>query len=381
VGKVRLGDVLTFQRGYDLTHKQMNGGHVPVVGSSEIIGWHDVAKVKAPALLVGRSGTVGRPQFYDMDIWAHNTTLFVSDFHGNNPKFCYYFLENLNLENYANASGVPTLNRNFIHPLTVDFPKLPVQKRISKALSLLDQKIELNNKINSELEAVARKLYEYWFVQFEFPDEFGRPYKTNSGEMEWSEELKRNIPQNWEAKKLKDLFEFEKGTEVGAKAYSEIQHKDFIKFYRVADIDGDSQTFINSAISALNLAKASDIVVTFDGSVGKIGLGLNGAISSGLRKVYDKSCKIDNSVIWQIFLDPRIKATIEQYATGSILLHASRAIDYLSIPYDENIILKFQDLIKPIFAQYVANKQESAELAQLRDFLLPMLMNGQISVK
>jgi type I restriction enzyme S subunit len=198
--------------------------------------------------------------------------------------------------------------------------------------------------------------------------------------MVWNEELKREIPKGWEVRKLKDLFKFEKGTEVGSSAYSEIQSEDYIKFYRVGDIDGESSTFVDNRIKGLSLIKPDDIIVTFDGSVGKTGLGMCGAISSGLRKIYDKSGKIDNSVIWQIFLDPRIKTTIEKYATGSVLLHASRSIDYLDMPYDEKIILKFQEIVKPIFAEYSANKQESTYLLILRNFLLPMLMNGQISV-
>jgi type I restriction enzyme S subunit len=149
--KVKLGEVLTFQRGYDLTHNEMKGGEIPVVGSSEIIGYHNESKVKSPVLLIGRSGTVGRPQFYEQDIWAHNTTLFVSDFHGNNPKFCFSFLKYLNLQDYASASGVPTLNRNFIHPLKVNLPDLPTQRRIAAVLSCLDEKIALNNRINDNL--------------------------------------------------------------------------------------------------------------------------------------------------------------------------------------------------------------------------------------
>ncbi|MDL2235944.1 restriction endonuclease subunit S [Christensenellaceae bacterium OttesenSCG-928-L17] len=199
--------------------------------------------------------------------------------------------------------------------------------------------------------------------------------------MVYDETLKREIPQNWQVKKLKDLFEFEKGTEPGSSAYSD-EPKDgkYIKFFRVGDVDGSCQTFIDGSEYALKTVRPTDVIVTFDGSVGKLGLGLDGAISGGLRHIYDRSGKIKNATVWVIFSDPRIVADIEKYATGSVLKHASSAIDYLKMPYNEDVLLKFQTIIKPIFAQIVANKQESARLANLRDYLLPLLMNGQVSV-
>jgi type I restriction enzyme S subunit len=198
--------------------------------------------------------------------------------------------------------------------------------------------------------------------------------------MVYNEELKREIPANWTVKKLKDLFEFDKGTEVGSSAYSEVQKKGFVRFYRVGDIDGNSTTFVGNE-STLNIAKPSDVVVTFDGSVGKLGLGLDGAISGGLRKIYDKSGEIDNSFVWLLFLDSHTKTTIEKYATGSVLLHAGSSINHLNMPFNKEVVLRFQEVVKPIFEQYISNKQEVVSLAQLRDYLLPMLMNGQVVVK
>lgn len=197
--------------------------------------------------------------------------------------------------------------------------------------------------------------------------------------MVYNEELKREIPAGWTAEKLKDLLEFDKGTEVGSSAYRNTQQEGFVRFYRVGDIDGSSTTFVSDE-NTLNIVKPSDVIVTFDGSVGKLGLGLDGAISGGLRKIYDKSGEINSSFIWLLFLDPRTKTTVEKYATGSVLLHASSAINHLNMPFSKEIVLRFQEIVKPIFEQYVSNKQETVELAQLRDWLLPMLINGQVEV-
>ncbi|MDR0822816.1 MAG: hypothetical protein LBN20_03430, partial [Endomicrobium sp.] len=96
--------------------------------------------------------------------------------------------------------------------------------------------------------------------------------------------------------------------------------------------------------------------------------------------IIDKTGKINTAIIYAIFNDPQIIATIYKYATGSILLHASSAIDYLQIAYNESIYSKLQEIMTPIFRRFVKNKLENSHLAELRDFLLPMLMNGQVSV-
>ncbi len=263
----------------------------------------------------------------------------------------------------------------------IHVPNLANSQIVAKVLSDLDAKIELNNRINRELEAMAKTLYDYWFVQFDFPNEQGKPYKSSGGKMVYNSGLKRLIPQGWDVKYLKDLFTFEKGVEPGSSEYIDYPiNENFIKFFRVGDIDGESIVYVDSTNKKYAIAQEMDVIVTFDGSVGKLGFGLNGAFSGGLRKIYDKSNQIDNSLIYFIFRDERIIATIHKYATGSILLHASSSINHLKIPFEKNIYLKLQEITKPIFYQMVKNKKENQKLAELRDWLLPMLMNGQVTV-
>lgn len=149
-----LGDLVTFQRGHDLPKSKMNGGKYPVVGSNGIIGHHDKYTTEAPSITVGRSGNVGKPFIYYGKSWSHNTSLYIKDFKGNDPIFIYYFLQTLDLENYAGGSAVPTLNRNHVHSLNVSVPReVNVQKRIGESLKLIDDKINTNEKINKNLAA------------------------------------------------------------------------------------------------------------------------------------------------------------------------------------------------------------------------------------
>lgn len=302
-----------------------------------------------------------------------------------NPEFLYYFLKLIkpSVVNLDRGSSQPSILQGDLLQLKINvIDSYSQQQKIGSILSALDDKIELNYKINAELEQMARTLYDYWFVQFDFPNSQGKPYKSSGGTMKFSPELKREIPEGWQSLKLQDALEFEKGTEPGAAAYSDIQDDEFeLPFYRVGDIKGETDTFINSKKFKVKTVKPSDVIVTFDGSVGKMGLGLNGAISGGLRHIYDKTGKISNAGVYAIFGNGYITKTIERYATGSVILHASSSIPYLAIPYHEEIFSEFQRIIEPMFAKMIANRQESQKLAHLRDWLLPMLMNGQVSVE
>lgn len=294
-------------------------------------------------------------------------------------KFIYYWLSVVisQIPNY----GKYERHIKYVKQLDIStIPLLPTQQKIAGVLSALDDKIALNKRESARLEVLARAIYDYWFVQFDFPDSEGKPYKASGGQMVLSEELKREIPAGWEVKKLGEILNFQKGTEPGAKSYLDTREENTVPFYRVGDIDSQPSIFIKYNCD-LKIAKIGDILVTFDGSVGKMGIDIEGAYSSGLQKIFDPSNKIGNATVWAIFLDSRIKATIEKYATGSVLKHASSSIPHLIIPYNPEIFTAFNVQVKPLFDKIQHNAIESRKLAALRDELLPLLMNGQALVE
>lgn len=299
-------------------------------------------------------------------------------------KFIYYSLFQDSFFDYvmsgAKGSKMPRGDKNQV--MNFEIPNIPLttQQKIAGVLSALDDKIALNKRESARLEVLARAIYDYWFVQFDFPDSEGKPYKASGGQMVLSEELKREIPAGWEVKKLGEILNFQKGTEPGAKSYLDTREENTVPFYRVGDIDSQPSIFIKYNCD-LKIAKIGDILVTFDGSVGKMGIDIEGAYSSGLQKIFDPSNKIGNATVWAIFLDSRIKATIEKYATGSVLKHASSSIPHLIIPYNPEIFTVFNVQVKPLFDKIQHNAIESRKLAALRDELLPLLMNGQVRVE
>jgi type I restriction enzyme S subunit len=166
--RIPLGQFVTLQRGHDLPEEQRRTGRVPVLGSFGITGWHDASKAPGPGVTVGRSGaSFGVVSYSPVDYWPLNTALYVIDFHGNDPRFSYYLLKTLDFRSYNSGSAQPSLNRNFIHPVPVIVPPIAEQRAVAHILGTLDDKIELNRRMNATLEGIARAIFRSWFVDFD----------------------------------------------------------------------------------------------------------------------------------------------------------------------------------------------------------------------
>ena len=162
-----LGDVIELKRGYDLPKDKRSPGKVPIVSSSGITDYHAEAMAQGPGVVTGRYGTIGEVFFVDGDYWPLNTTLYVRDFKGNDPLFISYLLRTLDFHAYSDKGAVPGVNRNHLHMATVRVPDWGTQRAIAKSLHSLDRKVEINNRINQTLEAMAQAIFQSWFVDFE----------------------------------------------------------------------------------------------------------------------------------------------------------------------------------------------------------------------
>ena len=152
-----IGDIAPLQRGFDLPTGQINNGKFPVVYSNGIMNYHSSYKCVAPGLITGRSGTIGKFTYIeDGYYWPHNTSLWVTDFYDNNPKFIYYLYQTIRIEQYSTGSGVPTLNRNNVHRHKIFIPKLIEQNKIATILSLLDERIATQTKIIDKLQTLIK---------------------------------------------------------------------------------------------------------------------------------------------------------------------------------------------------------------------------------
>ena len=370
--EVRLGDILNFRRGHDLPHSAMKPGNIPVAGSNGVIGYHDTATPIKPILTIGRSGNVGKPYFYE-EAWAHNTTLYVDDFKGNDPEFLYYLCQTMPFANFGGGSAVPTLNRNHIHPLETKIPvKVEDQRRIASILSSLDRKIELNNKINADLEEMAQAIFKNWFVDFE-------PFKDSK----FVDSELGMIPEGWRVGTLGDITN-NKSAKVkernDVKVLSPVTTGELVlsEEYFTKQVFSSSiakYKIVNKGDFAYNPARVNI------GSLGRNEFDFDGCVSpvyvvfsvlDGYENYFDLFRKTDF-----------FKDSVASLAIGGV--RQSLSYDDLSsieviIP-SENAVEEFNNLYNQMKKTIKANKLESSRLSLLRDTLLPRLMSGEIEVQ
>lgn len=388
IKKVKLGDLVEFQRGYDLPKNNAKGGRYPVVTSNGIMTYHDEYRSRK-SVVIGRSGTIGNPQLIECDFWPHNTTLYVKDFKNNNIEYIYYLLLNMDIGKMKSGSNIPTLNRNHLHPLEVlaemDIEK---QKNLVGVLKAIDNKIENNNKVNVELESMAKTIYDYWFLQFEFPNEDGKPYKSSGGKMVWNEELKREIPAGWKVKGLEYFGLLSNGInydkeEAGDKKYKIVNVRNIsssLLFVNKSELD---EIVLKANVADKYLLKRNDILIA------------RSSIPGAVRVLDD----IDNTIycgfiirlelpsdLYRSYLVYQLKGYENTTATtsgGTIMQNVSQSTLKglrFAVP-DKKSVLTFNQKVYSIWAMIKVHMNENEELISLRKYLLPLLMNGQIVFK
>jgi len=321
-------------------------------------------------------------------------------------KFVFYYLINLKpyLLKICGVGGTRNaLTKEAIEKLEISLPDLPTQQKISSVLSSLDDKIELNNKINAELEAMAKTLYDYWFVQFDFPDADGKPYKTNGGTMVWNEDLKREIPEGWELGKMSEWINIEKSGDWG-KEEAEGNFTLKVTCIRGADINGlngiselKPPTRFILEKNSLKILKSHDIIIEISGgsptqSTGRIAFITDATIKRFANPLicsnFCKPISIRNKKLlynfvyyWNSLYDNGIFFGYEGKTSGikNLLLDSFLESYYTVIP-EEKIVNQFYSFMENLQEKKQIGLEENQTLATLRDWLLPMLMNGQAVV-
>ena len=164
---IPLNEFITLQRGFDLPQDKRIKCDIPVIASTGIVGYHNEEKVQAPGVVIGRSGSIGGGQYITNNFWPLNTTLWVKDFKGHHPRFVYYLLKSIDFSQFNVGSGVPTLNRNHLSGVLVADTSYSYEKEVSNVIGILDDKINLNKKINQTLEQMSQTLFKSWFVDLD----------------------------------------------------------------------------------------------------------------------------------------------------------------------------------------------------------------------
>ena len=379
--KIRLGDLVEFQRGYDLPKNEFKNGNIPVISSNGILGYHNEVKVKEIGITIGRSGTVGFPYLIKQDFFPHNTTLFIKNVNGNNVIYIYYLLKSLNLNEYKSGSGVPTINRNHLHPLKVTATKnKETQQKIAKILSDIDDKIEVLHQINDNLAELAKTIYDYWFVQFDFPDENGKPYKSSGGKMVYNNVLKREIPEGWEVDNIFNVASIQYGFPFSTEFFNE--NKIGVPVIRIRDIkDNQISNFsTEEKIDSKYIIKKGEILIGMDGNF-HINYWANDNCYLNQRVVKIQGIELSNIYLKEQ-IEPYIKTREKSISRTTVGHLSDKDLRSINIIIPNNLIMiKINSFYNNTLNKFIENLQQIQHLQSLRDWLLPMLMNGQVSVE
>ncbi len=386
-----LGDFVTLQRGHDLPEHQRVDGDVPVIGSFGITGKHSTARTRGPGVTVGRSGaSFGVVTYSPVDFWPLNTALYVINFHGNDERFAYYLLKNLDFSRFNSGSAQPSLNRNFIPPMPIHVPPIEEQRAIASVLGALDDKIDLNRRMNETLEAMARSLFKSWFVDYD-------PARAKAGgEQPWGMDAATaalfpdafedsdlgEIPQGWRAGSIADIAanrreganpdELDRDT-----PYIGLEHmpRGSIALHEWETVEKVGSTKLVFSAGDILFGKLRPYFK-------KVGVAVvDGVCSSDILVVQPRLPEWFSLTVMQLSAQEFIDYT-DSMSSGTKMPRVNwQDIARYKLPLPgEDIALAFDGLVRPSIERIRANIMESRTLVELRDTLLPKLLSGEVRV-
>ncbi len=350
--------------------------------------------VKAGDILYSRRGDVTQKALIreaEAGYFCGTGCLLVRPGDAIDPEFLTYHLSTPTNQDWivkqAVGATMPNLNTAILSAVPLNLPpNKDIQRRTAAILSALDAKIDCNNRINAELEAMAKTLYDYWFVQFDFPDANGKPYKSSGGKMAYNATLKREIPSGWHDSNVLAVADL-LGGGTPTKKKPHYWGGD-IPFFTPTDADGSIFKFSTTDYitseglkgSSTKLFSKHTVFITARGSVGRL-------VLAGVDMAMNQSCyalraKTGISHVFLFFLAKELIHHLHVKSSGSVfdsIVSNDIELTKLAIPKGE-VIEKFAEVVEPIFEKIANNTKENQQLAQLRDWLLPLLMNGQVTV-
>ena len=367
-----LGECIELKRGYDLPKRLRKTGDVPIISSSGPSGWHDTAKIKAPGVVTGRYGTIGKVFYVNEDFWPLNTALYVRDFKGSNPRFVSYFLKTIRWDQYTDKAAVPGVNRNHVHLEKVRWPPLSEQRRIANVLATLDNKIDSNEKINLTLGKMSQALFRSWFIDFDHNPTNLVDSVLGSIPKGWRvgtlEEVADLNPRSWTKKKHPDAIEY---VDLSNTSHGRILNT---THYSWPDAPSRARRVLepwDTIFGCVRPRNRSYALVHEEGLTGSTGFAVLRAKSpTGVAFVY-LSTITDTNVA-------RLTRVADGAAYPAVRPHVVHETPCVIPP--DSVLADFDRIVRPLLEQIGRNEKESRTLAELRDTLLPKLTSGEIRV-
>lgn len=385
--KVKLGKITTkLQSGDGIKASEIyEDGVYPVFGGNGIRGYTNSYNQDGEYFFIGRQGAKCGNVHYNIGrayMTEHAVVGCPKD--GYDAIYLSYKLSLLNLGKLQGQSAQPGLAVGTLSDVELEVPDALEQHCIGGFLLELDKKISLNIRINAELEAMAKQLYDYWFVQFDFPDENGRPYKSSDGKMVWNEKLKREIPDGWEVKNLFYIAKFTNGIACQNYRPTDENKLPVIKIREMHDGWSNETEYATKNIPESVKVQNEDVLFSWSASL-EVMLWCwgEGALNQHIFKVTSNNDYPRSFYYYQILNYVGIFKKIAE-ARKTTMGHITQ--DHLEqstiiIPPNLDLPNRLEEKLMPIMNQMVKLNEEKTYLTHLRDSLLPMLMNGQVTIE
>ena len=384
----KLSDLMQIKYGKD--HKHLADGSYPLYGSGGIMRYVEKPLYEEESILIPRKGTLSNLFYLNEPFWSVDT-MFYSQINKELalPKYLYYTLKTFDLASLNVGSAVPSLTTQVLNEVLVSVPDLPTQTAIAEILSSLDDKIELNNKINQELENLAQTLFKQWFIDFEFPNENGKPYKSSGGALVDSE--LGQIPKGWEVVNFKDTIE--KYIDNRGKTPPVIS--DGIPIVEVKHMSDSSifpslktQKFVSQEVYE-NWFRAyleeDDLLMSTVGTIGRLNITPKDEIFAIAQNVL--GLRFKKEILTQLYMFCLMRSKLFNDEINSRLIITVQASikrsDLEKIPVvipDYSILNNFDIQVRTLFDEISNLTKENQELTNLRDTLLPKLISGELEV-
>lgn len=380
--KIKLGDIIDFKNGKSV---KKSDGVIPIYGGNGILGYTDKSNF-SHTIVVGRVGAYcGSIYVEENSCWVSDNAIAGVPKEGQDLTYLYYVLKSLNLNSKQIGSSQPLITQSMLRDMVVDIEiNIEKQKRIANSISIIDQKIQINNQINQELEAMAKTLYDYWFVQFDFPDQNGEPYKSSEGKMVYNPELKREIPEGWGVDSLWNIANFYNGLAM-QKYRPDTNEDDYLPVIKIREMMNGFSKDTEKArldIPTEAVVERGDILFSWSATLEVIIWGKEkGALNQHIFKVtsdtYPKSfIYFELKSYLKVFKSiAELRKTTMGHITQDHLKQAKIVVPPIEI------ISKIDAQLQHIMSQQQILENQNQQLTQLRDWLLPMLMNGQVKVE
>lgn len=368
---VTLGDVITLQRGFDLTKSTATPGPYPVISSGGRSYTTDVRKVEGPGVVTGRKGVLGKVHFSAGPYWPHDTTLWVKDFKGAEPRYIYYLLQVLPLASLDAGASNPTLNRNHAHLLPVDVPSVDIQRAIAHVLGSIDDLIDDNRRRIELLEQMAQAIYREWFVHFRYP---GCESAT------FVESALGPIPSGWSTIPFKDVAVFTNGFAFKPAHWGQ-SGRPIIKIKELKQgVTAATPRCEPDLIKQKYFVEPGDLLFSWSADLGVYRWSDEpGLLNQHLFKV------VPSGELAIGFLYYALQCALpdfESRAQGTTMRHIKRSAlsEVLTKVPDRHLVRRFTSITEPMTEQSIALRHSNRRLVHIRDLLIPRLVTGEIDV-